>query len=58
MYDEERQEYVPRWGYKGKNKDKEDQWIHEVPNNAGPSCIRLFVRSRPWLTSVHRRPRL
>ncbi|GAA6000090.1 ribosome biogenesis protein RRS1 [Rhodotorula paludigena] len=36
VYDEERQEYVPRWGYKGKNKDKEDQWIHEVPNNADP----------------------
>ncbi|GAA5927142.1 hypothetical protein JCM1841_006061 [Sporobolomyces salmonicolor] len=37
VYDEERQEWVPRWGYKGKNKDKEDQWIHEVPNNADPN---------------------
>ncbi|POY76802.1 hypothetical protein BMF94_0052 [Rhodotorula taiwanensis] len=37
VYDEEKQEYVPRWGYKGKNKDKEDQWIHEVPNNADPN---------------------
>lgn len=41
VYDEDKQEYVPRWGYKGKNKDKEDQWIHEVPNNAGQSS-RLF----------------
>ncbi|GAA5858471.1 hypothetical protein JCM5296_001836 [Sporobolomyces johnsonii] len=37
VYDEERQEWVPRWGYKGKNKDKEEQWIHEVPNNADPN---------------------
>ncbi|KWU43380.1 RRS1-domain-containing protein [Rhodotorula sp. JG-1b] len=37
VYDEDKQEYVPRWGYKGKNKDKEDQWIHEVPNNADPN---------------------
>ncbi|GAA6007729.1 hypothetical protein JCM11491_003943 [Sporobolomyces phaffii] len=37
VYDEDKQEYVPRWGYKGKNKDKEDQWIHEVPNGADPN---------------------
>ncbi|GAA5828415.1 hypothetical protein JCM11251_006234 [Rhodosporidiobolus azoricus] len=37
VYDEEKQEWVPRWGYKGKNKDKEEQWIHEVPNNADPN---------------------
>ncbi|CAE6492081.1 unnamed protein product [Rhizoctonia solani] len=33
-WDEERQEWVNRWGWKGKNKDKEEQWIHEVPDNA------------------------
>ncbi|CAE6465474.1 unnamed protein product [Rhizoctonia solani] len=33
-WDEERQEWVSRWGWKGKNKDQEEQWIHEVPNNA------------------------
>ncbi|KAG8740280.1 Rhodanese- sulfurtransferase [Ceratobasidium sp. 414] len=33
-WDEERQEWVNRWGWNGKNKDKEDQWIHEVPDNA------------------------
>lgn len=25
---------VPRWGYKGKNKDAEEQWLVEVPVNA------------------------
>ncbi|ELU45633.1 RRS1 domain-containing protein [Rhizoctonia solani AG-1 IA] len=33
-WDEERQEWVNRWGWKGKNKDQEEQWIHEVPDNA------------------------
>lgn len=33
-WDEERQEWVNRWGWNGKNKDKEEQWIHEVPDNA------------------------
>ena len=45
VYDEERQEWVPRWGYKGKNKDKEEQWIHEVPNNAGTSPSLLPARA-------------
>lgn len=35
IYDEEKQEWVPRWGYKGANKDKEEQWIYEVPANQG-----------------------
>ncbi|KAF5359007.1 hypothetical protein D9758_004872 [Tetrapyrgos nigripes] len=34
VWDEERQEWVNRWGKEGKNKEKEDQWIHEVPANA------------------------
>ncbi|KAL4934043.1 ribosome biogenesis protein RRS1 [Aspergillus undulatus] len=29
VYDEESGEWVPRWGYKGKNKD-DDQWLVEV----------------------------
>ncbi|KAM0754979.1 RRS1-domain-containing protein [Meredithblackwellia eburnea MCA 4105] len=33
VFDEEKQDWVPRWGYKGKNKETEDQWIVEVPNN-------------------------
>jgi len=34
MWDEEKQEWVNRWGKGGKNREKEEQWIHEVPNNA------------------------
>ncbi|OXH43419.1 hypothetical protein J003_06487, partial [Cryptococcus neoformans] len=30
VWDEDRQEWVPRWGRFGKNKDKEAQWLHEV----------------------------
>lgn len=35
MWDEEKQEWVNRWGWKGANKDAEKQWLHEVPANAG-----------------------
>ncbi|KAI0050029.1 RRS1-domain-containing protein [Auriscalpium vulgare] len=34
VWDEERQEWVDRWGWKGKNKEVEAQWITEVPANA------------------------
>ncbi|KAI5476064.1 hypothetical protein MNV49_000436 [Pseudohyphozyma bogoriensis] len=37
VFDEEKQDWVPRWGYKGKNKEVEDQWIVEVPGNKDPS---------------------
>ncbi|WEW60040.1 Rhodanese- sulfurtransferase [Emydomyces testavorans] len=30
VYDEEKGEWVPRWGYKGKNKAEDDQWLVEV----------------------------
>ncbi|WVN85678.1 uncharacterized protein L203_100827 [Cryptococcus depauperatus CBS 7841] len=30
VWDEEKQEWVSRWGYKGKNKQDEEQWLHEV----------------------------
>ncbi|ETS60582.1 hypothetical protein PaG_05434 [Moesziomyces aphidis] len=33
IYDEATGEWVPRWGYKGANKDLEEQWIHELKNN-------------------------
>lgn len=33
MFDEATQSWVPRWGFKGANKDFEDQWIHELKNN-------------------------
>ncbi|PCH40897.1 RRS1-domain-containing protein [Wolfiporia cocos MD-104 SS10] len=34
VWDEEKQEWVNRWGWKGANKDKETQWLTEVPANA------------------------
>lgn len=34
MWDEEKQEWVNRWGRNGKNKQVEEQWITEVPLNA------------------------
>lgn len=35
VWDEERQEWVDRWGWKGSNKQEEKQWLTEVPANAG-----------------------
>ena len=35
VFDEEKQDWVPKWGYKGKNKETEEQWIVEVPANKG-----------------------
>jgi regulator of ribosome biosynthesis len=34
VWDEEKQEWVNRWGRGGKNKDVEEQWAVEVPANA------------------------
>jgi len=34
VWDEEKQEWVNRWGWKGQNKEKEEQWLTEVPANA------------------------
>ncbi|KAH9942569.1 ribosome biogenesis regulatory protein-domain-containing protein [Amylocystis lapponica] len=33
-WDEERQEWVDRWGWKGANKKEEGQWLTEVPASA------------------------
>ncbi|KAF2239305.1 RRS1-domain-containing protein [Viridothelium virens] len=30
VFDEERKEWVPKWGYKGKNKEAEGEWLVEV----------------------------
>jgi regulator of ribosome biosynthesis len=30
VYDEEKQDWVPKWGYKGKNKELETDWLVEV----------------------------
>lgn len=34
VFDEEKQDYVPRYGYKGKNKEGEQAWAVEYPANA------------------------
>ncbi|CCM00439.1 uncharacterized protein FIBRA_02471 [Fibroporia radiculosa] len=34
VWDEEKQEWVDRWGWKGANKREETQWLSEVPANA------------------------
>jgi len=34
VWDEEKQEWVNRWGWKGANKQEEVQWATEVPANA------------------------
>ena len=30
VYDEEKGEWVPKWGYKGRNKDGEGDWLVEI----------------------------
>ncbi|WWD22607.1 hypothetical protein CI109_107100 [Kwoniella shandongensis] len=35
VWDDEKQEFVPRWGMGGKNREKEDQWLHEVKQGEG-----------------------
>lgn len=43
-WDEEKQEWVNRWGWKGKNKEEETQWATEVKANAGELHIcRLYL---------------
>ncbi|KZW04373.1 RRS1-domain-containing protein [Exidia glandulosa HHB12029] len=34
VFDEEKQEWVNRWGKDGKNRELEEQWLTEVPANA------------------------
>ena len=49
IWDEEKQDWVNRWGWKGKNKEKEVQWATEVPANAGTlptSSVTCFPRTR------------
>lgn len=50
VWDEEKQDWVNRWGWKGANKKEEGQWLSEVPANAGacpffptPSVRRAHV---------------
>ncbi|ABN67420.1 predicted protein [Scheffersomyces stipitis CBS 6054] len=36
VYDEATGEWVPKWGYKGKNKDLDSQWLVEVDDKVKP----------------------
>ena len=45
MWDEEKQEWVNRWGRDGKNKEVEQAWITEVPLNAGVLPSFFLLRS-------------
>lgn len=44
VFDEEKQDWVNRWGKDGKNREKEEQWLSEVPANARASsrCFRVL----------------
>ncbi|KLO19929.1 RRS1-domain-containing protein [Schizopora paradoxa] len=50
VWDEEKQDWVDRWGWKGKNKEKEEQWLSEVPANAdvdhNPSQVARAERKK------------
>ncbi len=35
VYDEAKGEWVPKWGYKGRNKEGEGEWIVEVDEGKG-----------------------
>ena len=50
VWDEESQTWVARWGWKGRNKAEETQWLHEVPANAGMSSpLFFFFWKGEWL---------
>lgn len=43
VYDEDKQDWVPKYGYKGKNKETENQWIVEVPANKGEHILIFLL---------------
>lgn len=52
-WDEEGQAWVARWGWKGKNKAEESQWLHEVPANAGASYSTYHILPIFFVFSLH-----
>ncbi|KAK0554768.1 Rhodanese- sulfurtransferase [Tilletia horrida] len=48
IFDDDTQEWVPRWGFKGANKKEEEQWLHPVKANADDdySPARAAKRAR------------
>lgn len=45
VWDDDKQEWVNRWGRDGKNREAEDQWLHEYKGNEGESRAALDVSS-------------
>ena len=43
VWDDEKQDWANRWGRDGKNKQLEDQWLTEVPANAGMVIDTLYL---------------
>ena len=43
VWDDEKQGWVNSWGLHGKRREKEDQWITEVPVDAGTDFLSLFM---------------
>lgn len=50
VWDEEKQIWVSRWGHNGKNKEKEEQWIQVVPNQARMLNLILTSNHRVVIT--------
>ena len=50
VWDEEKQDWVNRWGRDGKNKEIEQAWITEVPANAGQFFIISILTKFDLLT--------
>jgi len=59
VYDEEKGDWVPKWGYKGRNKDGETDWIVEVDEKKEKKAEQeeRTVRSRSKSERVERAKR-
>jgi regulator of ribosome biosynthesis len=42
VFDDQKQDWIPRWGYKGANN--QEDWLMEVPQNAGMLVLLLIDR--------------
>jgi regulator of ribosome biosynthesis len=51
IWDEEKKDWVPRWGYK--SSTSLDDWCHEVPENAGTFSNLLLLTDRVKLFNLY-----
>ena len=56
VWDEEKQDWVNRWGRGGKNKEAEDQWLHEVKAGDGELQTQAFESPNPAQTHIMQTP--